>query len=302
MASEWAYLILISIMSNKKIILGTVQMGLPYGINNTAGKVPVDESQNILQKAYEAGIRELDTAEAYGTAHQVIGDFHRANLGKIFDIITKIPPSDDLIDIEDKLARYLVELNVKRLKGLMFHSFNSYIEHRDIIPAIKKLKKEGVIEQLGISIYTNDELEEINKEDEIDLIQMPFNLLDNYSLRGKLILEAKRKGKTIHTRSVFLQGLFFRSPMEKHPIIQSLHHQLLKIQEIAEEQGISITSLALSYCLQQSDIDKVLIGVDSLKHLESNLAASNYKLDEQLIQKIDKIQTENPDLLNPSLW
>jgi len=289
-------------MNRYKLILGTVQMGLNYGFNNSTGQISHDDSQRIFTKAFESGIQVLDTAEAYGKTHQIIGDFHRANPSRSFDIITKIRPFDDLIDIGAKIDSYLIDLNVNHLKGLMFHAFHSYKNHRYIIPALKELKKDRLFEQLGVSIYTNDELEYVSKDDEIDFIQMPFNLLDNFSLRGKLIQEAKRRGKDIHTRSVFLQGLFFRSPMDKHPVVQSLYHQLQKIQEIAIEQSVSITSLALNYCLQQSNVDKVLIGVDSLKQLESNLEASDFYLDENLMQRLDSIETENPNLLNPSLW
>lgn len=289
-------------MENKKIILGTVQMGLLYGINNTTGRVSFDESQNILSNAYHAGIRILDTAETYGNAHQIIGNFHRLNPSNIFNVITKIPPSDNLIDIEDRIVRYLNELSVSHIEGLMFHSFQSYINHKGSFAKLIKLKKDGFFKQLGVSIYTNDELHALLKDDEIDLIQLPFNLLDNFTIRGELMLEAKRKGKTIHTRSAFLQGLLFKNPMDKHPMVQALQHQLLTIQDILSEQGTSMTSLALGYCLSQSCIDQVLIGVDSVKQLETNLEASNYQIDKKLIQRINEIQTDNLDLLNPSLW
>ena len=62
-----------------KFILGTVQMGLDYGINNSIGKISVEESFKILLKAYLSGITTLDTAEVYGEAHQLIGDFHRSH-------------------------------------------------------------------------------------------------------------------------------------------------------------------------------------------------------------------------------
>jgi aryl-alcohol dehydrogenase-like predicted oxidoreductase len=289
-------------MINKKIILGTVQMGLLYGINNTTGKVTPGESQKILSKAFREGIRGLDTAEAYGNAHQVIGDFHRANPDKIFKIITKIPPSDNLIDLENKIAQYLYELNVNQIEGLMYHSFQSYKNHKESLTKLTRLKNDSFFKLLGVSIYTSDELQELIDDDEIDLIQLPFNLLDNFAIRGELILEAKRKGKTIHARSAFLQGLFFKSPFDKHPVVRALQQQLIKIQEIANKQGVSIASLALGYCLAQSCIDQVIIGVDSLAQLKSNLEAAIYQIDKDVIQMINEIQTDNTDLLNPSLW
>jgi aryl-alcohol dehydrogenase-like predicted oxidoreductase len=285
-----------------KLVLGTVQMGLSYGINNSTGLLPYNESQKILSKAYSKGIRFLDTAEAYGKAHQVIGDFHKANPDNIFRIITKIQPSDESINIEDKIAGYLSELNVNQIDGLMYHSFQSYKNHKEYLPELKKLKKNGVIKNLGVSIYTNEEIKDLIEDDEIDLIQLPFNLLDNFSLRGELLLKAKGSGKLIHTRSAFLQGLFFKNPFDNHPVVQAFQNDLKRITDIAHQQGISILSLALGYCLSQPFIDQVIIGVDSLSQLQSNLDAMNYHPDNDVIQKINEIITEHKDLLNPSKW
>jgi aryl-alcohol dehydrogenase-like predicted oxidoreductase len=288
-------------MTNKKIILGTVQMGLPYGINNTSGQITYNESHLILKEAFKNGIRILDTAEGYGNAHEIIGDFHRANPEMIFKIVTKIPPSD-FNDVEKNIDNYLKTLHVNQLEGLLFHAFKYYKDHRDEIGRLSKLKQEGLFKQLGVSVYTNEEIKELISDPEIDLIQLPFNLLDNFSLRGKLMEEAKRKGKTIHTRSAFLQGLFFKNPSDNHSAVRSLRPQLLKIQEIVNEQKISISSLALSYCLQQSAIDHVLIGVDAVEQLKKNLKDSGFQMSEKMMQAINEIKTENIDLLNPSLW
>ena len=62
-----------------KLILGTVQMGLDYGVNNSSGKISNKESFEILSLAFSNGINILDTAEVYGNSHQIIGDFHYNN-------------------------------------------------------------------------------------------------------------------------------------------------------------------------------------------------------------------------------
>ena len=61
---------------NSKLILGTVQFGLNYGINNTIGMMSEDKVFELLENAYDLGITTLDTAEAYGNAHSVISNFH----------------------------------------------------------------------------------------------------------------------------------------------------------------------------------------------------------------------------------
>lgn len=285
-----------------KIILGTVQMGLKYGINNSIGKISIEESHKILSKANLSGIDTLDTAEGYGDAHQVIGQFHRNQPGCKFKIVTKVPHNIGFNSFENKVKKYLEDLEVKSLEVLMFHSFESFISKSETIVDLVDLKSRGFIEHIGVSVYTNDQLEYLLNEDEISVVQLPFNLLDNFTTRGSLIKQLKDKGKIIHTRSAFLQGLFFKNSNNENTIVQKLHSQLEFLKQITLKSNCSMEELALSYCLQQDNIDNVIIGVDSINHLDANLQASNYSIGEEIIQKVNSIRVEDLDLLNPSLW
>jgi aryl-alcohol dehydrogenase-like predicted oxidoreductase len=277
-------------------------MGLKYGINNSIGKVSIEESHKILSKANLSGIDTLDTAEVYGDAHQVIGQFHRNQPGCKFKIVTKVPHNIGFNSFENKVKKYLEDLEVKSLEVLMFHSFESFISKRETIVDLVDLKSKGFIEHIGVSVYNNDQLEYLLNEDEISVVQLPFNLLDNFTIRGSLIKQLKDKGKIIHTRSAFLQGLFFKNSNNENMIVQKLHSQLEFLRQITLKSNCSMEELALSYCLKQDHIDNVILGVDSINHLDANLQASNYSIGEEIIQKVNSIRVEDLDLLNPSLW
>ena len=285
-----------------KIILGTVQMGLDYGINNSFGKISIEETHKILLKAYSSGITTLDTAEAYGNAHQVIGEFHRNHPDYKFQIVTKVPHTIEVSSIEAKVKEYLEDLEVDCLDVLMFHSFDSFINNPKAIEVLIDLKLKRLINNIGVSVYTNSQMEYLLSKDEISVVQLPFNLLDNITIRGDLIQQLKNKGKLIHTRSTFLQGLFFKNINDQNKIVQSLHSQLEKLHQIVVQLGCSMHELALSYCVQQDNIDNIIIGVDSLDHLKSNLQACSYRIEEDIIRKINTIEIKDIDLLNPSLW
>jgi uncharacterized protein len=289
-------------MTNSKLILGTVQMGLSYGVNNHDGKVSRNDAFEILKKAFDSGIRILDTAESYGEAHQLIGDFHKHNPKSKFKVITKVPSKEQIIHVEQKVEKYLNVLELDQLEGFMFHSYESYRKNSKVVQNLVNLKKMGLIKQIGVSIYRNNKLKELLSVDNIDLIQIPFNLLDNFSIRGKVLEQAKIRGKTIHTRSAFLQGLFFKDPYDQHPVVQALQSQMLEIQRISQETGIHISTMALAYCMSQPFVDQVLIGVDSVSQLKLNFEASNYQLPKNTIQLIDQMSVKNIKLLNPALW
>lgn len=290
------------INSSSKLILGTVQMGLNYGINNKFGKITLKESHQILLQAHLSGITTLDTAEAYGSAHKVIGDFHKNYPNHRFNIVTKVPHSIGENSIKIKIKQYLEDLEVDCLETLMFHSFDSFKSNQGAFIKLFELQSMGLINDIGVSVYTNDQLEYLLDTDYIKVVQLPFNLLDNYSVRGDLLKELKLKGKIIHTRSAFLQGLFFRKTSDENEIVQKLQSELEMLNHIAKQFNCSMEELALSYCLFQKNIDRVIIGVDSEDHLITNIHAASYKIEEDAIKKINGIKTKEVNLLNPSLW
>jgi aryl-alcohol dehydrogenase-like predicted oxidoreductase len=284
-----------------KFILGTVQMGLNYGINNTNGKVSQEESHEILEYAFDNGIKILDSAEAYGNAHEIIGAFHKKKPTKTFEIITKLPHQFDA-EIKDRVSIYLNELEVTQLHALFFHSFDSYVKNIKNFEALLELKSQRKIKHIGVSVYTNEEIETVILNDDVDIIQVPFNMLDNSTLRGEVLKKAKSKGKIIHTRSAFLQGLFFKSINAENNTVRQLRKELEQLTQIKKRSNSSMSQLALNYCLQQQDIDNVLIGVDSKTQLIDNLNVINNTISEKVIAEINTIKTKNTDLINPSLW
>ena len=283
-----------------KLILGTVQFGLNYGINNLQGKPDKETVFEIFSYAYENGIRYLDTAELYGNAHDLIGEFHKVNPSRKFQIISKFP-HDFEDSLDSKINAYLTKLNVDYLNAILFHSFDSYINHKCQLANFVKLKNKS-IKHIGVSVYTNEQIKEVIDDINIDIIQLPFNLFDNLNLRGELLIKAKAKNKIIHTRSSFLQGLFFMKKDNKNSIRIKLEKELDLIRDISLKSSMSIASIALNYCLNQPNIDGVLIGVDSLQQLKENITFSKHKMQDQYIDQINSIIVDNVELLNPSMW
>jgi aryl-alcohol dehydrogenase-like predicted oxidoreductase len=285
-----------------KLILGTVQFGLKYGINNTIGKPKKDEVLSLLKVAYNSGIRLLDTAEAYGNAHQLIGNYHKKQDDFKFKIITKFPHQIKHNLIKSKVLEYLDLMNVNTVDVMMFHSFDSFQSNYNALDTLNELKSDGLIKNIGVSVYTNAQLKSLLNEDLITVVQLPFNLLDNFNVRGDLINQLKIKGKIIHTRSAFLQGLFFKNTSDDISIVQALKPHLKTLNKITKKQGCSMEELALSYCIKQNNIDNVIIGVDSISQLNANIKAAAYEVNEEAFKCIDNIYVKNLDLLNPSLW
>jgi|TARA_Y100000385_G_C13013359_1_gene602718 aryl-alcohol dehydrogenase-like predicted oxidoreductase len=286
----------------RKLILGTVQFGIDYGVNNSIGKLEENQVLELFKIAHNQGVRILDTAEVYGNAHEIIGNFHKKNDDSRFKIITKFPHSVKYNSINNKVLQYLEQLAVSSIEVLMFHSFESFKTNYKALDSLKELKSKGSIKNIGVSVYTNEHLKQLLNEDLITVIQFPFNMLDNFNVRGDLLDQLKQKGKSIHTRSAFLQGLFFKNTNDKSPIVQNLKTELKILNQIIIDSNCSMEELALSYCLHQENIDNVIIGVDSILQLNANIKASSYNISQDDIKVINNIQVKDLDLLNPSLW
>lgn len=286
-----------------KLILGTVQFGLDYGINNNLGKPSDNEVKSILDFAYSQGVSFLDTAEAYGDAQQRIGNY-QSGVKHRFNLITKYNSQIDLpISIGKRVEHNLSTLKVDRLYSYMFHSFDEYkLYYSEFREDLRSMVNGGLIEKLGVSVYTSEEAMQVLEDDSIQLIQLPFNLLDNINKRKLVLQKATERGVEIHTRSVFLQGLFFKQLSQIAGNLHNIEPYLKHIRQIQDESNISMQDLALNYALKQEMISKVLIGVDNLFQLQENIESSKSKIGESTIRKIDEIDMVEIELLNPVNW
>ena len=288
----------------EKLILGTVHFGLDYGINNKLGQISKECIHEILDLAYAKDVKILDTAEAYGNSQQRIGDYHR-NSHNRFDIITKFYANtsiDKTFSVKERILNDIDTLNIESLYCYMFHSFSDYKKYFSLFKdELLDLKSNGIINKIGVSIYTNEELEEVIKNNEIKLIQLPYNLLDNDALRGNSISKAKEKGVEVHTRSTFLQGLFFKNIDDLPDALKVLNPYLKMLHNLCMNE-YKMNELALNYVTSKKYIDKVLIGVDSIEHLESNVLSLNKLIQKELVNQIESIKVKEIELLNPSNW
>lgn len=286
----------------QKLILGTAQMGLNYGINNFHGMMKAEESFNVLNFAFDNGIRNLDSAESYGDIHKFLGSFYESNPEKKFKIHTKISFDKLNESYTEKTQRFLSELKISKIQTLMFHSYLIYKKNINFVEDCVKLKDHGTISKIGVSVYQNKEIEDLLNDNRIDTIQIPFNMLDNSNEKIDLIKKARQKGKIIQARSVFLQGLFFKKSNDQNNIFNKLDSELNELKSISINNKISLYQMALNYVICQDFIDYVVIGVDNLSQLKKNINSLDVNLENKVVDQIKHIDKKNKYYLNPNNW
>ena len=286
------------------MILGTVQFGVKYGINNIFGKPSSDLVTKILHYAFENRISILDTAEAYGNSQKLIGNFIKSNPNKPFDIITKL--NGTTIIKKNKLIDHINQtckvLNVESIYGYTIHNYQSIKKFQFLYLDILNAKKTGIIKNAGISVYENNEIEDVIKNyNDFDFIQIPFNLLDNESKRKTIMEKAKQNKIEIHARSIFLQGLFFKPYKEFPQKLKPLIPYIKTLNNIKDDLNIDMQTMAIKYAFKKKYIDKVLIGIDNINQLKNNIDVINLKTDIST-NEIDKINVLEKKTLSPTNW
>ena len=292
-----------------KLCLGTVQQGMEYGINNQYGKLSVEESLEIFHQAVVSGIDVFDTARAYGDAEYLIGEyFRRYGNANGIKIISKLRPNvfsegDNFYDImKAECQESLRRLGIDKLYGYLLHT-PEYIRNSQIVEALCRLKTEGFVENIGVSIY------EIEDGDyaiaaNVDFVQLPVSVFDQRGITSGFIKRAKDAGIKIFARSAFLQGLFF---MEE----TNLPKRVLQAQDVLGRWNTYIAGseftkaeAAIGFIKCQADIDYLVFGVDSVKQLKEDVDIfENYSLDEKAKLYFEKeFSIETKSIIIPSLW
>lgn len=300
------------INSMNKLVLGTVQFGLDYGINNFSGKPSKERSLEALDFAYEKGIRIFDTAYAYGDAEEILGEFsQRWNLNRKIKIISKLKPnileefSDGKVQgaIESNLKESLKRLKREYLDGYLLHT-PGYIRKREVVKALTNLKKSGLVKNIGVSIYEERDAIYAAKLKEVDYIQIPYSIFDQRLDKTNFFQLAKKNHKTVFARSAFLQGLFF-VPDEKIPAhLAKVKIYFKKLDKIISKYGLSRQQAALLFSLKNEDIDYVVFGVDNIDQLAEDIDIAKRDVDcDGCIKELKNnfIQVEK-NIIFPSLW
>ncbi|MDP2127606.1 MAG: aldo/keto reductase [Pseudohongiella sp.] len=284
-----------------RLALGTVQFGLRYGIANVAGQVTRPQARAMLQLAKASGIDTLDTAIAYGDSEACLGEIGTAG----FKVVSKLPAVpegcvDVRVWVHDQLSASLTKLGVTSLYGLLLHRSEQLLSPfgATLYNAMQELNSTGHVKKIGVSIYSPMELDRLASQYRFDLVQAPFNLIDRRLQTSGWLQRLKSDGVEVHTRSAFLQGLLL---MEQNQIPEKFmrwRHLWLVWQQWLKQNEITAVQASLAFALSNHEIDRVVVGADSVEQLTHivNAVGMGCQLE------FPALQCEDDFLINPSFW
>lgn len=285
----------------KRLALGTVQFGVPYGIGNKNGQIGFEESRALVRHAEAAGMDTLDTAIDYGESETRLGQIGVSQ----WQVVTKLPPvPDNCADpagwVKDSIAASAKRLRVRQLKAVLLHRAIELQGKNGakIYSALNQLKDDGVIQQIGVSIYAPDELDPLIPQFKIDLVQVPFNPVDHRLINSGWLSRLSALGIEVHVRSVFLQGLLLMPQADRPPKFGRWHDLWTRWQQWLANTGLTPLQACLHDAFSQRALNRVIVGVDSIDQLEEILSV----LRGEVPAVPAELQCSDPDLVNPSHW
>lgn len=292
-----------------RLSIGTAQFGMHYGITNRSGEVEIEEMRKIFDYAKKIGIRNIDTAQAYGNAEKKLGQIKDIN--KNFKILSKLKSStspeeegkdNNSINWEKQLRETKNDLGAEKIESLMVHNADDLKgdEGEKLRRWISEKKREGMINKTGVSIYDSKDLEDLSL-DKIDIIQLPISIYNQRNMKEGVIQDLKDKGKEIHARSIFLQGLilneqntwpnFITKDFRKH------HKRWLEEIKIKKSSPLRET---MKYLNTIKEIDLIIIGIENKKQLQEIYMAE--KKDEKGNEHFGIWSWANKRDTDPRLW
>ena len=282
-----------------KLVVGSAQLGMNYGLFNNK-KISFKEFKKIEKLVLKSKINFIDTATSYGDSEKIIGN---SKLKKLH-IITKIKiPNKKNIIVKNwllkEISKSLSKLKIKKIYGVLIHDYKDLLgKHgKKYLLSLQELKRRNIIKYIGISVYEPLEIKKIWNFWKPDIIQIPFNPIDNRILDSGWVNILKKFKVKIYARSIFLQGLLINED-SSFKINKNFKIILNKYKNWCFRNNISLMQGCLHFVKQFKKIDYLVVGFNNYNQLKEIIDV--FKKKQIIIPK--KFSTNKINLIDPRKW
>lgn len=297
-----------------EIAFGGVEIGMPYGIGIKGPEDMLSEKDAIrlLHASLDAGINFFDTARMYGNSETIMGKAFGDRRDEVV-ISTKcrhfrdksgnLPPDEVLRSmIDSSLSESLQALQTDYIDVYMLHQADIEILNNSTIAEVfSDLKRKGIVRAIGASTYQVEESEKVINSGVWNVVQLPFNLMDQR--QQKLFSTASEKGVGIMVRSVLMKGLLSDRAGNLHSSLDDVKNHIRSFEKMLGNGVTDLASLAVKFALSFKEVSSVLIGMDRMEYLSRSLAMVDGEyLDADTMQRLAKFAYPDPSFLNLPHW
>jgi aryl-alcohol dehydrogenase-like predicted oxidoreductase len=307
--------------TTSRLVLGTAQLGMPYGVANTHGRPSLQEAWAMLTLALDSGIRTLDTAAAYGEAEATIGRYLRERIGRVREPVGRdlrehsSPPPIAIVtkltlgaDADPSAVRAALAASRSRLgvapAAVLLHDPSLLAHWRGPLGrALRECRAEGLVGAIGVSVYTPEQFAAALELPELDLVQAPFSVLDRRLEQTGLLAAAHARRVGVLLRSVFLQGLLTMQSAAHPAWLHFAAAPLRAWQETCTRHRVEPHRAALRFVLARTAPARVLVGCETQTQLRQLLTiACGPDLPRELTEELEQLASDDARLLDPRRW
>jgi aryl-alcohol dehydrogenase-like predicted oxidoreductase len=287
--------------------LGTAQFGMRYGVTNKDGRTGEAEVQRILDVCRRSSVTLIDTACLYGESESILGRLVPAN--NDYRIVTKTAQigrsrirKEDVASIASSIDDSFRRLRRRRIYGLLVHSAADLfaVGGERLFELVYTAKEDGRAAKIGVSVYSPEQAHELVNRYSVDLVQFPLSLLDQRMVSTGVLAELAAKGIEMHVRSAFLQGVIVEEPQAIPDSLAKLRPHVERIRAAAKEAGMTPAGLALGYLSKFAEVERIIVGVNTLAQLKANLAACQEAVPDGL--DFPGFGCTDEELIDPRRW
>jgi hypothetical protein len=246
---------------------------------------PPDDEQDakdVAQHAVDLGVDFIDTADSYGpgVSERLLGEAIDTSDVTVATKAGLLRNSDgewlnhaDPDYIRNQVLVSRDRLGVDSIDLYQLHSPDPDTPFEDSITAFAELKDEGLVDHIGLSNVSVDQLETARDHVEIASVQNHYNVLNR---DHEDVLEACED-----------YGIGF---IPYFPIGAGSISGIDVIQEVADAHDATVYQIALAWLLEHSDVTLPIPGTGSIDHLEENVAASSISLSNEEHNRLETIE------------
>ncbi|WBW97844.1 aldo/keto reductase [Oceanirhabdus sp. W0125-5] len=289
-----------------------------YGLSGAYGKKLCERDKiNILNAAYDMGIRYFDTASIYGHSEEILGKALGRRRNDII-ISTKAGIQNNKIRISgDELLKScessLRRMNTDYIDIFHIHYGSKQSDIEETIEGLECLKRKGYIREYGIGHMNNEELGEYLNKGKVFSVLTELNIInsENYNYIRRFTssksnqLDSRTSGVKIIPFSITARGLLtgvinkntrfldndIRSidPLFNKERMKRVSKVIKDIEKLAEEHGCTMAQLSISWVTNKEGVWKALTGPTKIEHLIENVKSMDIKIDKRVLDKIDEL-------------
>jgi len=298
-------------LNTSRIGLGTVEIGLPYGIG--INSLPSDkEAERILKTAVDLGITYFDTARGYGVAEERIG---KSGISRSPNVVigTKCaqfleqgedPHSDELAQrINREVEESLRNLQIDSLQLLQLHGGNEeQIKRGELTDILRRLQEQGKIQHFGIATRGEQAPLAAIDSGSFATIQTAYSILDQ-RMATQVLPRARQNNIGIINRSVLLKGALTPAAWQLPPALDLLKEKSAQAAVIAKQLQQDLPSLAVRFAASNPAVSTILIGTIEPRHLRSAIkAVAQGPLDQDTLSQLHQLAINDEQLVDPAKW